>query len=127
MTIVVDATVAIAVLDSAHVRHEAALRRCLTAVSVRILNITRAEALIHPTRARKFDEANRQLSMLGFVTYALDDAVADRARRLRADFGNRNFPMVDAVVVAYGIEYGVPIVTADRKWPAVDAAEIELL
>jgi predicted nucleic acid-binding protein len=125
VTIVVDANVAIAVLDPADHHHEAAIRRCLEAGEVAILNLTRAEALIHPTRLGRFAVADAELERLGFVTHVLDHDVADRARQLRASYGNRNFPMVDAVVVAFGIERSWSVVTADQRWPRIAEATIE--
>ena len=97
MTIVVDANVVIAVLNPNHLFHEAALERCLRDGQPLIQGITRAEALIHPTRSGQLDDADAELRRLGFTTEPLDNAVADRARQLRADHGNKNFPMVDAV------------------------------
>ena len=71
MTIVVDANVAIAVLDSRHPFHRVAIRRCLTADGVAILNMTRAEALVHPSRLQQLDEADEVLDQLGFRTEPL--------------------------------------------------------
>ena len=68
-----------------------------------------------------------ELDRIGFRTVGLADAVADRARRLRAEYGNRSFPMVDAVVVAHGIVHDVTIVTCDAKWPVIEEAPIEVL
>ncbi len=127
MTIVADANVAIAVLNPDDVFHSEALRRCLEAGSVAILNITRAESLIHPTKAGVFDAASTELERLGFRTEALDNKTADRARVLRAEYGRKNFPIIDALVVALGIERGWPIVTCDAKWPEVTEASIERL
>ncbi len=127
MTIVVDANIAIAVLDPSDEFHRVALLRCLAAESVAILNITRAEALIHPTRAGKFAEADAMLDSLGFNTELLSDDVADRTRLLRSSYGNKNFPIVDAAVVALGIEGGWTVVTLDAKWPAITEADIEIL
>jgi predicted nucleic acid-binding protein len=127
MTLVVDANIAVAVLDVADPFHRSALRRCLEAEQVEILNLTRAEALIYPTRVGKFDEADVALDRLGFQTVVLEDSVADCARELRANYGNKNFPMVDAVVVALGIERGWPVLTCDAKWPAIQDATIEVL
>ena len=127
MTIVVDANVAIAVLDSRHPFHRAAIRRCLTADGVVILNVTRAEALIHPSRLQQLDEADEVLDQLGFRTEPLTNDVADQARALRADYGNRSFPMVDAVVVAFGVVHRCSIVTCDQKWPEISEADIEVL
>lgn len=127
MTVVVDANVAIAVLDSRHPVHRAAIRRCLTAGGVVILNVTRAEALVHPSRLQQLDEANTALDRLGFRTVTLDNDVADCARALRADYGNRNFRMDAALVVAVGVVYGYTIVTCDQKWPEIREADIEVL
>ncbi len=127
MTIVVDANIAIAVLDPSDRFHTAALERCLGSDAVAILNITRAEALIHPTQHGKFAEADAALDLLGFRTEVLADEVADRARVLRATYGNRSFPMVDAVVVALGIERGWTVVTTDAKWPPMHEVDVEVL
>lgn len=127
MTIVVDANIAIAILDSQHQFHLGAVRRCLESERIAILNITHAEALVYPSRLGKLDEATAVLDQLGFEVEVLDNAVADRARDLRAVYGNRNFPMVDAAVVALGIERSWPVVTCDTKWPEVDEADIQIL
>ena len=127
MTIVVDANVAIAVLDSRHPFHRAAIGRCLTADGVVIMNMTRAEALIHPSRLQQLDEADEVLDQLGFRTEPLTNDVADQARALRAEYGNRSFPMVDAVVVAFGVVHRCPIVICDQKWPEISEADIEVL
>jgi len=127
MTIVVDANVAIAVLNPHHLSHEAALKRCPRDGKLLILGITRAEALIHATRSSQFENADAELRRLGFVTEPLDNAVADRARQLRADHGNKNFPMVDAVVAALGAERRLIVITCDTKWPAMEEVEVETL
>lgn len=127
MTVVVDANIAIAVLDPQHSFHRAAVRRCLESEGIAILNITHAEALIYPSRQGKLDEATAVLDQLGFEVEVLDNAVADRARELRAVHGNRNFPMVDAAVVALGLERSCAVVTCDTKWPDIDEADIQVL
>ncbi len=127
MTIVVDANVAIAVLDSQHPFHRSAVWRCLRADGIVVLNVTRAEALIHPSRSGKLVEAGEVLDQLGFRTEAVTNDVADCARALRADYGNRSFPMVDALVVAVGVVHGFTIVTCDQKWPDMTEADIEVL
>lgn len=127
MTIVADANVVIAVIDSNHLFHRPALRRCLEAGDVAVLNLTRAEALIHPTRTGHVEAVDAELERLRFRTEVLDNEVADGARVLRATYGNRNFPMIDAVVVALGMVRGWPIVTCEAKWPALTEATIETL
>lgn len=127
MTVVADANVAVAVLDPDDAFHHPALRRCIGAGDVAIVNITRAECLIHPTRVGRLAEADAALDALGFRTITLDDAIADRARALRARYGSKNFPMIDAVVVAAGIENGWPVITCDDKWPLIADVTIEVL
>ena len=127
MTIVVDANVAIAVLDSAHMFHRAAIRRCVEEGDIAILNLTHAEALIHPTRLGRFDDAADELARLGFVIHPIGNEVASRARLLRAEYGNRNFSMVDAIVVGLAAEHNWPVVTCDAKWPATHGVSIEVL
>lgn len=127
MTIVVDANVAVAVLNPSDPFHDVALRVCMAARDIEILNITQAEALIHPTRAGKFARAHVELTRLGFRVQELTDDVARRACELRALYGNRNFPMVDAVVVAHGVRRGLMVVTCDAKWPSMPEVPINLL
>ena len=127
MTVVVDANIAIAILDPQHQFHRAAIQRCLESVDVAILNITKAEALVYPSRLGTLEEANAVLNQLGFEVEVLDNPVADRARELRAVYGNRNFPMVDAAVVALGIERNCTVVTCDTKWPEIAEADIQIL
>ncbi|MCY7299592.1 MAG: PIN domain-containing protein [Ilumatobacteraceae bacterium] len=127
MTIVVDANVAVAVLNPADPFHSVALSACVKAREVEILNVTLAEALIHPTRVGKFFAAHRELERLGFRVQELTDDVARRACELRAEYGSRNFPMVDAVVVALGVRRGLTVVTCDAKWPTMTEISIDLL
>lgn len=127
MTVVVDANVAIAVLNPADQFHLVAVRACVEARDVEILNITHAEALIHPTRAGKYFAAHRELERLGFRVQEVTDDVARRACELRAEFGNRHFPMVDAVVVAHGVRRGLTVVTCDAKWPTMSQISIDVL
>ncbi len=86
-----------------------------------------AEALIYPTRSGQLVEANDFLDDLGLTTEVLSNEVADCARELRAQYGNRHFPMLDAIVVAYGLLHTCPIITCDAKWPAIDDADILVL
>jgi len=125
--IVVDANVAIAVLNTGDAFHRSALERCVRAREVSILNLTRAEALIHPTKAGVAERATAALEALDFVVRPVSDEVADQACLLRASYGNRNFPIIDAIVVAFGVIHDMTIVTADAKWPAIAEARIEVL
>lgn len=127
MTIVIDANVGIAVLNSRDAFHRSALRAVLHHDDVRMLNLTRSEALMRPTQMGLFREAAAEFDRLGLRTVVLDDAVADRARQLRADHGGKGFPLVDAVVVALGMELGCTVVTCAATWPAIPDASVELL
>lgn len=127
MTIVIDANVAVAILSAADAFHHVALRRCIAAGDSLILNLTHAEALIHPTRVERLAECEAVLADIGVEVVVLDNAVASRATQLRATYGNRNFPMVDAAVVALGIERGCAVVTCDGKWPIIHEAVVEVL
>lgn len=125
--IVIDANVAIAVLNVDDPFHRRALQRCVRSREVSILNLTRAEALIHPTQAGVAEQASAALDALDVVVHPVSDDIADQARVLRAKYGNRNFPIVDAIVVAFGIVHDLTVVTADAKWPNVSEATIEVL
>ena len=125
--IAIDANVAVALLNPGDPFHRLAISRCLNATEVVMLNITHAEALIHPTKAGKFAEAAAELKLLGVRVHVLDNRTTDTARQLRAEYGKRNFPMVDAVVVAFGIRRDVPVITCDAKWPTIPEARVEVL
>ncbi len=127
MTVVVDANVLVAMLDVDDTFHRAALARCLDDGDVLALNVTLAEATIYPTRLGVYEDALEVLGSFGVRTTEVNDAVAGRARRLRAMYGNRHFPMVDALVVALGVETQLPVVTCDAKWPTITDAVIERL
>ena len=125
--IVIDANVAIATLNPNDTFHRLAIERCAHASELSILNLTRAEALIHPTRAGVAEQAAAALDALGITSYPIADDIADRARLLRATHGNRHFPLVDAIVVAFGLINQATIVTTDGKWPTIADADIEVL
>lgn len=127
MTVAVDANIAIAALNPQDLFHRVALRACIQADRVLILNITRAEALIYPTRANKFAEADELLDDLGFETVALTNEIADHMRLLRSSYDNKHFPLVDAAVVALGIERNLRVLTLDGKWPKINEVDIEVL
>lgn len=127
MTLVIDANVAIAVLNPKDAFHRAALRTVLRDDDVRLLNLTRAEALIRPTQLGFHEPAAREFDRLGLRNVVLDDVVADRGRQLRADFVRSGFPLIDAVVVALGMELDCSVVTCDAKWPTIPGSSVEVL
>lgn len=122
----VDANVLIGAVAADDLFHAAATALLAGGDSV-ALNITLAEALVRPHRDGKVAAARAVLDTLQVEIVPVTDEVADRASRLRASYGNRNFPMVDALVVAYGIEHAMEIVTADQKWPVIPEAAIRVL
>ena len=99
----------------------------VAALTQPMLNLTRAEALIRPTQLGLHEQAAREFDRLGLRSVVLDDVVADRGRQLRADFGRSGFPLIDAVVVALGMELDCPVVTSDAKWPTIPDSSIEVL
>lgn len=127
MTIVVDANVAIAVLNPSHPFHRPATRRCLVADGLVVLNLTRVEALIHPCRLQQLDKANAVLDKLGFRTKLVTEEITDQALALRSVYGSRSFPLLDVVVVAAGVVHGYTVVTCAQKWPDISEAVIEVL
>lgn len=122
----VDANVLIAAISSDDLFHTAATALLAQGGGV-ALNITLADALVRPHRDAKGPEALAVLDTLQVQVVTITDDVADRASRLRASYGNRNFPMVDALVVAYGVENDVEIVTSDDTWPEIPEANIRVL
>jgi predicted nucleic acid-binding protein len=127
VSVVVDANVAVAVLDAADPFHKVALDRCLREKKIHVLNVTWAEALVLPAKLKRFEEAGAVLVGVGFCVEVVSDEVADLACHLRAKYGNKNFPLLDALVVALGVHSGSSVVTCDAKWPQISEAKIELL
>lgn len=125
--ICVDANILVAALDSQDLFHEAASEAIVGHRKVIALNVTCAEALVHPYRVGRSDEARLILEEYGVETVAVTNAIAYKAADLRATHGNRNFPMLDALVVATGIESGASVVTTDSKWPSIPNVDIQLL
>ncbi|MDE0928620.1 MAG: PIN domain-containing protein [Acidimicrobiales bacterium] len=127
MSIVVDANVAIAVLNWDDPFHEAALSRCVREEKIQILNVTWAEVLVLPVRLGKEEQTRAALTELGFCVEPTSNEIAELACRLRAFHGNKNFPMLDALVVAFGMQTKCPVVTCDAKWPQIAESKREVL
>lgn len=125
--ICVDANILIAALSSSDAFHDAAAAALIDHDGAIALNVTWAEALVHPHRLGKADEAREVLTEFGVRTHDVTDDIAVAATALRATHGNRNFPMLDALVVAAGSVLDLPILTTDSKWPDVDGVDIRLL
>jgi predicted nucleic acid-binding protein len=115
---VLDASVLIALLAPAD-PHHAAARASLDAHvddDLRIPAPTLAEALVHPARAGRDEEARRLIAGLEIVVDAVDEAVAVAAARLRARHGSA-LRMPDALVLAYAeVSRAKRVLTADARW-----------
>jgi predicted nucleic acid-binding protein len=125
--ICVDVNILIAAMDPHDLFHAAASAELVSHSDVVALNVTWAEALVHPHRIGRADEASELLVAYGVNTIEVTDPIAFTAARLRGTHGNRNFPMLDALVVAVGIEHNVRILTTDTKWPTIADADIHVL
>jgi len=124
---VIDANIAIAVLNSDDLFHKQAMKFCLIENKVNILNVTKAEALIYPEKVGKIKQSEEIFKSLEIQTIPILDDIAMQACMLRAQYGNRKFPMIDALVVACGVVRNFNVVTTDTKWPTIKEADIHLL
>jgi len=125
--ICVDANILIAALDSSDQLHRAVSEALVSHNDIVALNITWAEALVHPYRTGKADHAKRLLAEYGVGAVEATNTIAFRAAQLRSSYGTRNFPMLDALVIATGIETDSQVLTADAKWPEIDGVDVQLL
>lgn len=125
--ICVDANILIAALDSADLFHLSASEVLVVSEDVVALNVTWAEALVHPNRVGQADAARGLLTEYGVGMMEVADEVALTASALRAAYGNRNFPMLDALVVSAALQHRGQVITTDAKWPSIPEAEIRVL
>jgi predicted nucleic acid-binding protein len=125
--ICVDTNTLIAAIDPHDLFHASASAELVSHSDVVALNVTWAEALVHPHRIGRADEASELLVAYGVDTIEVTDQIAFTAAKLRGTHGNRNFPMLDVLVVAAGIEHDVSILTTDTKWPTIANADIHVL
>lgn len=125
--ICVDANVLIALVTERDLFHDAAAEAVFASGGAIALNVTIAEALVHPHSDHRADLVLELFAEARVTSVLVTDEVADRASRLRAEFGNRHFPMLDALVVAHALENGVQVVTADDKWPTIADADVRIL
>jgi len=116
--IALDASVLIALLDGDDKHHHAA-RAALEAHAeddLRIPAHTLAEALVHPIRAGKEQEARRLIAALEIAVDAVDEPIAVAAAKLRARHGTA-LRMPDALVIAYAdVRKAKRLLTADVRW-----------
>lgn len=125
--ICVDANVLIAALDPNDLFHSSVSAALVDHDAIVALNVTWAEVLVHPHRVGQADTAYELLRDYGVIEHEVTNAIARTASALRAVHGNRDFPMLDALVVAAGIELSAEVVTTDAKWPSIDDCDVRLL
>ncbi|CAN5709291.1 hypothetical protein BH24ACT5_BH24ACT5_08660 [soil metagenome] len=125
--ICVDANVLIAALDSADLFHLVASEVLVGSENVVALNVTWAEALVHPDRVGQVDAARGLLTEYGIGIMEVANEVALTASALRAAYGNRNFPMLDALVVSAALHQKGQVITTDAKWPSIPDVDIRVL
>lgn len=125
--ICVDANIVIALLSSADEWNDVAMSEFVRSDGFKVLTVTRAEAMVRTYRTGQVEVANQLLTEYEIETIDVSIDIADRAAALRAVHGNRHFPIVDALVVALGIETGLEVLTTDDKWPAIPDAKIRVL
>jgi predicted nucleic acid-binding protein len=124
--VVLDASVAIALLDANDVHHDAC-RAALEKVAGDDLHLPAsayAEALVQPARARRrLALARASLDALLLVIGPIDKVVAEQAATLRAR--SRMLRLADALVLAYALSVGADaVLTTDRRWRRFQNVEI---
>lgn len=125
--ICVDANIVIALLSSADEWNDVAMSEFVRSDGFKVLTVTRAEAMVRTYRTGQVEVANQLLTEYEIETIDVSIDIADRAAALRAVHGNRHFPIVDALVVALGLETGLEVLTTNDKWPAIPDAKIRVL
>lgn len=121
---IVDANIAIAIIDESDAFHEEVARRVANAGQASILTVSLGEALVKPAEFGSVDDALATLAGL-FAILPVEQAVAVRAARLRSEvvaagLSVRRLPMLDALVVAAALESETGVFTTDPKWPLVE-------
>lgn len=124
-SVVLDSNVVLGLLDPGDAHHQrvvAELRR-LDGVGARFVlpTLVLAEVLVRAARVapETVETRHRDLVEAFGRTRTLDDAVAVRAARLRAEHSWLRMP--DALVIATGVvEDADSILTTDRRWAGVD-------
>jgi predicted nucleic acid-binding protein len=128
-TVVLDAGVIIAALDSADAHHQASvaalagLHRDELVVPASVL----AEVLVHPYArgGKAVQSVERFLADLGARVHPLDGAAAHAAARLRAKHASLRLP--DAMTVGTAAVLGGTVVTTDTRWPASLGAPVRVV
>lgn len=118
--IILDASLVIALLDSADKLHPVS-RRAFDRVAGEDLAIPAsalAETLVTPSRVGKLHQARGQIQSLDLRVIPVDESTAVEAARLRGR--HRNLRLPDALVIATGeVLEADSIMTGDRSWARV--------
>ncbi len=115
--ILLDASVLIAHLDRRDAHHAAATKALREHADddLRVPASAYAEVLVDPARRRRVEHAREQLRALDLRIEPIDEAIAERAARLRA--AHRSLRLPDALVLAAADALGADsVLTADRRW-----------
>ncbi len=118
--IILDASLVIALLDSADRLHRPSLRAFerVAGDELVIPASALAETLVIPSRAGKLEEARAKIQLLDLRVAAVDESIAIEAARLRGR--RRNLRLPDALVLATGgVLEADSILTGDRSWQRV--------
>lgn len=122
-----DANVLIAAIDPSDVFHDIATAELVEYDYSVALTVTWAEALVHPHRLGQAGMAQDLLADYGIEMQPVDAEMALTASALRAEHGGRDFPLLDALVVAAGITMSIPVITTDAKWPDIAGVDVRVL
>jgi predicted nucleic acid-binding protein len=115
--LILDASVLIALLDTADTHHKRAIddveaadqegRQLLLPASAY------SETLVAFARARRLDEARQAITGMGVTVVSLTDTIAERAAQLRARHDRLRLP--DAIVLATAQELAGSVLSYDRR------------
>ncbi len=116
---VVDASIAIAVVDAGDALYDVAATVVEETDSLLVLPASAyAETMVRPHRLGQAASVRARLDLLGFGIEPLSDAMADEAARLRARYPTLR--IADALVIATGRMLDADrVLTRDERWAVV--------
>jgi predicted nucleic acid-binding protein len=111
--IVLDAGALIALLNNRDAHHEWALQMFIDTVAedLAISALNLAEALVHPTKAGRYQEFMESIQGLGLEVQGLDQADVSSLATLRAESGLR---MRDSIALHLALRSDSALATTDR-------------
>lgn len=126
MSVVLEATAAVALLDSGDDLHGAA-SRAIRGESAVILDVTRSELFGRLAHLGGPEHLMADMHRRGVRVKAMGNELALAALELRTAHPSKWFPVVDAAVVALAIQRGWRVLSAESRWPSIPGARIEVL